>query len=495
MLENVQRLSLIRPVRLRLERPLAGPYAMVLRRPAPEIEALGAGQCLVLLRAHRLGLAMPLCNSAVVPFYGAGNTRPRAADFREAGAAARAMEVLPEGQVRLLGLPVGHVELPNAPWVSPMLAELSPWRAAAVERWRRQLKQGRLWLNVVRVYSGTPQTVRLPKDHGGQARVRPFRLGHLQPVLDEAEFTLRLEEVLEVVRRHGEGRAPSRAPAAGQGEVAVEVEAFAEESGYAPALLREWEARLRRKGQAVLYGPPGTGKTFVARYLAGRLAGAEGCWDLVQFHPAFAYEDFVQGLRPGGAGGFELVPGRFLEFCQRARLLQPHACALIIDEINRAQLPRVLGELMYLLEYRDRAIPLAGGGPPFAVPDNVFLVATMNTADRSIALVDQALRRRFAFIRLQPDYGVLRSYLQKHGLPVEELAGVVAEINQRIGDPDRELGCSFFLQDGPRLRQQLRQVWQGEVEPYLEEVFYDQPEDLAASRWEVLVQGPLSAWG
>ena len=149
---------------------------------------------------------------------------------------------------------------------------------------------------------------------------------------------------------------------------------------------------------------------------------------------------------------------------------------------------------MYLLEYRDRAMPLAGGGAPFSIPDNVYLIGTMNTADRSIALMDQALRRRFAFIRLQPDYGVLRQYLEAHELPAGELIGVLQEINRRIGDPDRELGCSFFLQDGAGLAQVLAQVWQGEVEPYLEEVFYDQPEAMAASRWEALAKGPLAVW-
>ncbi|MBM3277669.1 MAG: AAA family ATPase [Candidatus Handelsmanbacteria bacterium] len=123
----------------------------------------------------------------------------------------------------------------------------------------------------------------------------------------------------------------------------------------------------------------------------------------MQFRPANSYEDFVQGLRPSPAGGFELVSGCFLEFCRRAERFHPHPCALIIDELNHANLPRVVGEVMSLLEYHERPLPLAGGGPPFSIPDNVYLIGTMNTANRSIALVDQALRRRFAFFRLHPD--------------------------------------------------------------------------------------------
>src|SRR5690606_11871441 len=127
--------------------------------------------------------------------------------------------------------------------------------------------------------------------------------------------------------------------------------------------------------------------------------------------PSYAYEDFMQGIRPQSKDGrleYPLVPGRFLDFCERARS-RDGRCVLVIDEINRADLSRVFGELMYLLEYRDREVPLSGG-QRFSIPSNVRIIGTMNTADRSIALVDYALRRRFAFLRLSPNFHVLRRY-------------------------------------------------------------------------------------
>jgi 5-methylcytosine-specific restriction protein B len=136
------------------------------------------------------------------------------------------------------------------------------------------------------------------------------------------------------------------------------------ETGFDVPTLESWVRAVNRKGQAIIYGPPGTGKTFMAEKLAAHLiGGGDSFSDLVQFHPAYAYEDFMQGLRPqtNGTGGlhYPLVPGRFLEFCKRAAS-RTEPCVLIIDEINRANLARVFGELMYLLEYRKREIPLAG---------------------------------------------------------------------------------------------------------------------------------------
>jgi hypothetical protein len=264
---------------------------------------------------------------------------------------------------------------------------------------------------------------------------------------------------------------------------------LAEDTGFDETELARWVRAIERKKQAILYGPPGTGKTFIAEKLAQHLiGGGDGFADLVQFHSAYAYEDFIQGLRPiarpEGGLDYPLVPGRLLEFCQKAQTRQDH-CVLVIDEINRANLARVFGELMYLLEYREREIPLAGGGL-LKIPANVRLIGTMNTADRSIALVDHALRRRFAFLALYPNYEVLRRYHQQKqtGFPVEGLIDVLTRLNRQIDDPHYAVGITFFLHE--ELAGQIEDVWQMEIEPYLEEYFFDQPEKVEDFRWDVI---------
>ena len=268
------------------------------------------------------------------------------------------------------------------------------------------------------------------------------------------------------------------------------LEELAENTGISQAILVSWLQSINRKGQAILYGPPGTGKTFLAEHLARHLvSGGDGFVDLVQFHPAYAYEDFMQGIRPqvrqDGTGALEysVVPGRFLEFCRKARE-RDGTCVLIIDEINRANLARVFGELMYLLEYRDKDILLSVDGTRFQIPENVRIIGTMNTADRSIALVDHALRRRFAFIKLQPDYDVLKRYHQREntGFPVDRLIPVLQDVNRSINDSNYEVGISYFIK--PDLMDHLEGIWRMEIEPYLEEYFFDNPKNAERFRWE-----------
>jgi 5-methylcytosine-specific restriction protein B len=250
--------------------------------------------------------------------------------------------------------------------------------------------------------------------------------------------------------------------------------------------LEAWLRAIDRKGQAILYGPPGTGKTYVAERLAKHLvAGGTGTAELVQFHPAYAYEDFMQGMRPkardGGGLDYPIMDGRFKQFCDQARG-RDGLSVLIIDEVNRANLARVFGELMYLLEYRDKSIPLAAGGR-FSIPANVRLIGTMNTADRSIALVDHALRRRFAFLPLYPDYRMLTDYHAKNGGGYDpaKLVEVLKDLNRKIGDHHYEVGTSFFMR--PDIADQLPDVWSMEIEPYLEEYFFDQRATVDSFRW------------
>ncbi|MBU1242115.1 AAA family ATPase [Myxococcota bacterium] len=261
----------------------------------------------------------------------------------------------------------------------------------------------------------------------------------------------------------------------------------ARDTGLGEERLARWMRAIGRKGQAILYGPPGTGKTHVARHLARVLVGGgAGFIELLQFHPGYTYEDFVQGLRPvmmeGGQLQYRMEPGRFLQFCERAsQTTDP--CVLILDEINRANLARVFGELMFLLEYRDQHIPLSGG-KTLAIPENVVLLGTMNTADRSIALVDHALRRRFVFLQLEPDYELLRSHLRAKGWSPDDLVSVLREINEAIANPSFSVGISYFL--GPDLPTHLEDIWHMELETYLEEYFFDRPDLVDRFRWEKL---------
>jgi hypothetical protein len=260
---------------------------------------------------------------------------------------------------------------------------------------------------------------------------------------------------------------------------------FCADTGYAEEEVNRWLRAIQRKGQVIFGGPPGTGKTYVAERLARLLTSeGNGFYEMVQFHPNYAYEDFIQGIRPvvmeDARQKVELVPGRFLEFCERARSCGG-TCVMVIDEINRAHLPRVLGELMLTLEYREIEIPLAGGNR-FSIPKGVRLIGTMNTADRSIALLDVALRRRFAFIRLSPQYEQLRRFHHLRDNDVEGLILLLQEINERVGDPSFALGISYFMVEN--LAEELEEIWKWEVEPYLEDVLFDQPDSAASYCWE-----------
>ncbi|MCC3434402.1 MAG: AAA family ATPase [Oscillatoriales cyanobacterium] len=262
----------------------------------------------------------------------------------------------------------------------------------------------------------------------------------------------------------------------------------AKDTGIEEETLKFWLQALKRTKQAIFYGPPGTGKTYIAKKLAKHLiGGGDSFVDIVQFHPAYAYEDFVQGIRPQTKNGeldYPLVNGRFLNFCQKARNCE-NICVLIIDEINRANVARVFGELMYLLEYRNEQIYLASG-EVFSIPYHVRIIGTMNTADRSIALVDHALRRRFAFISIYPNYEILRRYHSSSGFPAEGLIQLLKQLNKQIENPHYEVGISFFMR--PDITEQIESIWQFEIEPYLEEYFFDQPSKVNQFRWDNVKQ-------
>jgi 5-methylcytosine-specific restriction enzyme B len=247
---------------------------------------------------------------------------------------------------------------------------------------------------------------------------------------------------------------------------------------------------LQETKQVIFYGPPGTGKTFVAQRLARALAGDPSRTMLVQFHPSTSYEDFFEGFRPLPAadGGitYTLQDGPLRIMAALAESDPAHTYILIIDEINRAQLQKVLGELFFLLEYRDKQIrPLYRPDEPFSLPANLWLIGTMNTADRSIALVDAALRRRFQFVPFvlddradNPIGGLLRRWLRSNSEP-EWVADLVDQVNQdlmtSLGMKDLALGPSYFMVKGLN-EDRLRRIWRYRIEPLIEDIFFGEPE-------------------
>lgn len=271
-------------------------------------------------------------------------------------------------------------------------------------------------------------------------------------------------------------------------------------------LSADWLARARAlldlKRQLILQGVPGTGKTHVARCLARLLTGGhDEAIRLVQFHPAYSYEEFVEGIKVRSVevdGRHEVTypveDGLLCTFAAEAarRPSEPHV--LVIDEINRGNLPRIFGELLYLLEYRDQAVSLLYSRRRFRLPPNLYLLGTMNAADRSVALVDQALRRRFSFLEMPPDSTVLAAWLRDHP-PADGFGERVVRLFERLNarlradlGPHFQVGHSYFLVpdlDAGR----LRVVWEHQVRPLLEEYFAGNPTRAAAYDLDTLLNG------
>jgi 5-methylcytosine-specific restriction protein B len=274
--------------------------------------------------------------------------------------------------------------------------------------------------------------------------------------------------------------------------------------------LQEWIDLLTDRQQVIFYGPPGTGKTYLAERLARFLADAGDLEServvLVQFHPSTSYEDFVEGYRPdkpdrGGQLRFELTAGPLSRIASAAREDPSRPYFLIVDEINRANLAKVFGELYYLLEYRDSGIRLLyRPDKPYTLPGNLFLIGTMNTADRSIALVDAAMRRRFAFVELHPDdepvHGLLRRWLAG-GRKDAARADLLDALNARIEDRDFKIGPSYLMKADAERDGGLDRVWRYSIVPLLVEHHYGRlsPSQVEAKYGLTALQADLPAPG
>ena len=274
------------------------------------------------------------------------------------------------------------------------------------------------------------------------------------------------------------------------------VAALAEELLWDEGDLAEIVADLKEKRQVIFYGPPGTGKTYVARRIAQHCRDTGGDFAIVQFHPSYSYEDFVEGFRPrlhDGQPGFDLVAGPLLRIAAQAAA-NPHAPhVLVIDELNRGNVSKVFGELYFLLEYRDEEMQLQYGalGQRFKLPENLWFICTMNTADRSIALMDAALRRRFYFAPFfsnqPPVEGLLSRWLERNSPDMAWVADLVDAANERLGDRHLGVGPSYFMvSDGELDEARVRRIWRRAVIPYIEEQFFGNEDRLAEFDFDLL---------
>jgi 5-methylcytosine-specific restriction protein B len=253
--------------------------------------------------------------------------------------------------------------------------------------------------------------------------------------------------------------------------------------------------QLRNKKNVVLQGPPGVGKTFIARRLAWLLMGEKNKEqiEMIQFHQSYSYEDFMQGYRPNDKGGFELKNGVFFDFCLQAQREPEKPFVFVIDEINRGNLSRIFGELMMLIEADKRgkqfAVPLTyskNRDERFYIPENIHVIGTMNTADRSLALVDYALRRRFVFFDLDPAFNMpkFKKHLVQNGITDDVTSMIIERFNDLNGHISKDtkslgegfrIGHSYFcrfsdLDDQDHWYQTIIKT---EIEPLLREYWFD----------------------
>lgn len=255
---------------------------------------------------------------------------------------------------------------------------------------------------------------------------------------------------------------------------------------------------LRNKKNIILQGAPGVGKTFAARRLAWSMMGEkdDSRIEFVQFHQNYSYEDFMMGYKPV-EDGFELKYGIFYRFCQKAANQPNKEFFFIIDEINRGNMSKIFGELLMLIEkdYRGTKMTLAYNGLPFSVPKNLYIIGMMNTADRSLAMIDYALRRRFSFFEIEPGFDSQGFISYQNGLnseTLDELISKVKELNRKIA-ADKSLGrgfCighSYFCGRDVCTDEWLHSVVDYDILPMLSEYWFDDENEF--QRWKNILQG------
>lgn len=259
-------------------------------------------------------------------------------------------------------------------------------------------------------------------------------------------------------------------------------------------------ALLRNKMNVILQGAPGVRKTFTAKKLAYAMMGEvdDSRIEMVQFHQNYSYEDFIMGYRPDGAD-FKLTDGIFYRFCQIAANHPDKEYFFIIDEINRGNMSKIFGELLMLIEkdYRGTKATLAYSGMPFSVPENLYIIGMMNTADRSLAMIDYALRRRFSFFEMEPGFNSegFTNYQKAFGNETfDTLINQIKVLNKEIAE-DKSLGRGFQIGHSYFCGREekgvddewMRSVVEFDILPMLSEYWFDEPTKL--QRWEKNLRG------
>ena len=257
---------------------------------------------------------------------------------------------------------------------------------------------------------------------------------------------------------------------------------------------------LKVKKNIILQGPPGTGKTFISKKIAERITGKKENIFSIQFHQSYSYEEFVVGYKPNSEGNFALQKGSLIQVCERAKQNENENFVMFIDEINRANISKVFGELLSLIENDKRGpenavkILYSENDINFYIPSNLYFICAMNTADRSLKMVDYALRRRFSFFEFKPEFDKpeFKNFLKDKNVnakTIDRIVNNISKVNQQISDDNFELGdgyCighSYFCPKGNSSAsfgdQWYEQIIEYEIKPLINEYYFDKPDQAA----------------